>query len=653
MSCSIIIPTYNRLVYTRICLQMLATTLSDRNDTEIIAVDNGSTDGTPAYLRSLGDQCRTVLNSRNLGFAAACNRGADVAEGENLVFLNNDTVPMDKWLDPLESLLRNEQIGAVGSKLLFPNDTIQHAGVVFSEQRIPVHMYYLFPSSYQPADEERDYQAVTGACLAMRRSLFLSLGGFDEQYVNSFEDIDLCLRARAQGYRVVYCPRSVLYHFESASEGRHSNDDANLSLFLKRWGNAVDLDETRWYRRDGFSSPPRLPIRMLSQAVAQLTFDRLRGAAAADSSSRLVPATGPAGTPRASIDPAATTEVAYGLLPEPAVAGTDFSVNLQLRGLRVDAAEAPVAINYEWRLPRTGAALLRGHACYLDRRIDEWHVEQLQLGVPTIPGSYALTWILQIRTGQRSIGQQVVCVAPRFGFESRAQLPEFFEAGEQHRVIVMLKNTGAETWLPHGGFRLSYHWFDQTGRKVVVWDGARAPILERVAFGHEIVLEVSVGAPALPGRYQLVWDPIHEGEFWFSSVGVSCPSTAIEVHPTMSGSSVPKRSPSDISDVAERFGLESRRMGRRIAALEVALEGHDIEQCSNAVRARDDVIGSLQREIETYRQDMWAASLELQRKDADIRELTNLIGEIAQGRVMRLLNGFNAWRKGGSPRGNG
>ncbi len=87
-------------------------------------------------------------------------------------------------------------------------------------------------------------------------------------------------------------------------------------------------------------------------------------------------------------------------------------------------------------------------------------------------------------------------------------------------------------------------------------------------------------------------------------------------------------------------------MGRRIAALEAALEGHNVEQCRDAQLARDDVIGSLQR-------DLWAASQELQRKDADIRELTNLLGKIAQGRVMRLMNGFNNWRKGRPARGNG
>src|SRR5205823_1630056 len=100
--------------------------------------------------------------------------------------------------------------------------------------------------------------------------------GFDEAYRNSYEDIDLCLRARLRRLRVVYCPRSVLYHFESSSEGRHANDDANVARFFACWGNTIEVDEPAWYRVDGFTSVPRIPARTLSQAVTQMGYERRR-----------------------------------------------------------------------------------------------------------------------------------------------------------------------------------------------------------------------------------------------------------------------------------------------------------------------------------------------------------------------------------------
>lgn len=244
---SIIIPVFNQLAYTKDCIGSLLETLTlYRHDSEVILVDNGSTDGTGDYLKTLPDYFKVITNQQNLGFARACNLGAAAARGDFLVFLNNDTVALPGWLGQMLNVMeKEEQVGIVGSKLLFPDGTIQHAGVVVAAAPYPIspyHAYYQQPGDLPAANKMRDYQAVTGACLLIKRDLFVAVGAFDEDFINGYEDVDLCFKVRQQGYRVVYCPTSVLYHHQSVSEGRADYNYHNTVLLHQKWLGIIKPD---------------------------------------------------------------------------------------------------------------------------------------------------------------------------------------------------------------------------------------------------------------------------------------------------------------------------------------------------------------------------------------------------------------------------
>lgn len=234
---SVIIPTFNKWAYTSKCLQKLAQNTSDV-PYETIVVDNASTDPTRESLTRLGQPLRTKLNDSNLGFAKACNQGAAMARGKYLLFLNNDTEPQPGWLQAVvRAAEADPSVAVVGSKLLFPDGTVQHGGVGFAyAEPFPISPYHL--DYRQPAagsDEVRELEAVTGACLLTRADVFNAVGGFDEGYLNGYEDVDFCLKVRATGGRIIYTPDSVVIHHESVSDGRFLKALENIELLHRRW----------------------------------------------------------------------------------------------------------------------------------------------------------------------------------------------------------------------------------------------------------------------------------------------------------------------------------------------------------------------------------------------------------------------------------
>ncbi|NJL18715.1 MAG: glycosyltransferase, partial [Nitrospira sp.] len=221
----------------RQCVEALAATTGDVS-WELIVVDNHSTDDTASFLSTLGGDVQLIHNQENLGFAKACNQAARSSRGKYLVFLNNDTIPQPGWLKALvEEAEDDGSVGVVGSKLLYPDGTIQHAGVVRSCQDfLPYHIYKSFAGDHPAVNQRREFQIVTAACLLIRRSLFEEVGGFDEGYLNGFEDVDLCLKVKERKHRVVYQPRSVVVHLESQTPGRKTHDATNAARFFDRWG---------------------------------------------------------------------------------------------------------------------------------------------------------------------------------------------------------------------------------------------------------------------------------------------------------------------------------------------------------------------------------------------------------------------------------
>jgi GT2 family glycosyltransferase len=250
--CSIIIPVYNKAHLTRQCVDRLLALATPECPYEIIVVDDGSRDCTPKMLAGYGDRIRVVVHPQNKAFASSCNDGAAVARGQYLVFLNNDTIPSVGWLEALVKYIEaRPRVGLVGSKLLYPNGTVQHAGVVICQDRVPRHLYVGFPADHPAVNKARRMQAVTGACNLISRTVFEAVGGFDTAYINCYEDIDLCLRIGALGYEIHYCPDSVLIHFESVSDGRLKFVTHSGEIFQQRWGDRLEPDDLKFYAEDG------------------------------------------------------------------------------------------------------------------------------------------------------------------------------------------------------------------------------------------------------------------------------------------------------------------------------------------------------------------------------------------------------------------
>jgi hypothetical protein len=167
--------------------------------------------------------------------------------------LNNDTLVTDGWLNALiEAVEKDDHLAIVGAKLLYPNDSVQHAGVVFNHKRKVYHIYRYFHRDHPAVNKTREFQVVTGACLLIRTPVFMQVGLFDENFRNGFEDVDLCLRVGQLGYRVLYNPDCVVYHLESMTPGRGDHDRENSRYFEEKWqGRVLVPDDFNYFHEDG------------------------------------------------------------------------------------------------------------------------------------------------------------------------------------------------------------------------------------------------------------------------------------------------------------------------------------------------------------------------------------------------------------------
>lgn len=274
-TCSIVIPVHGRAALTRRCLDALLAE-PDAAGAEVIVVDDGSPDGTAELLAGYGAAIRVHARATAGGFATACNEGAALARGELLLFLNNDTLGEPGWLAALlADAVAHPAAAAIGAKLLFPDGSVQHAGVAIGRDGLPRHLYAGFPAAHPAVSRSRAFQAVTGACLLVRRSAWEQAGGFDAGYRNGLEDTDLCLRLGALGHGVRCCHESVLVHLESPTRGRRGPDiDAGVARFRARWAGRVRPDDLEHFAADGLlrveygdTHPLRLTVDPLLAAV--------------------------------------------------------------------------------------------------------------------------------------------------------------------------------------------------------------------------------------------------------------------------------------------------------------------------------------------------------------------------------------------------
>ncbi|MHB2017175.1 MAG: glycosyltransferase [Candidatus Xenobia bacterium] len=254
MRTSIIIPVFNKWELTDACLVSLQKTVS-LEDAEVIVVDNASSDDTPKVLPERYPWVVYQRQETNLGYSGGNNAGARIARGEFIVLLNNDTVTTDGWLEHiLQTFEREPRAGIVGARLLYPNGTVQHAGVSFTRHGWPGHHFRNAPSDFVGVNRCRRFQVVTGACLTIRNRDYQRFNGLDETFRNGYEDVDLCLRAGQAGLEVWYQPASVVYHYESQSPGRRDHDRRNGEIFMSKWQGKVSLDMEDLYASEGFAA---------------------------------------------------------------------------------------------------------------------------------------------------------------------------------------------------------------------------------------------------------------------------------------------------------------------------------------------------------------------------------------------------------------
>jgi GT2 family glycosyltransferase len=235
MDLSILISLSNRLDFTRACLESLERT-AGRFPCEVILVDDGSTDGTREFLRTLAKpRYRFLLNARPRGFACNINAAAQLARAPILCLLHNDTVLMPGWLPPMLRVLRRTvDAGCVGNVQREPfSGLIDHIGIGFDSAGLPFHAGK--NGFTPPIAQSARWPAVSAACLLVRKFVFTSLGGFDEALSGGFEDVDFCLRAAEAGYRHHVANRSSIYHYIGMSSGYRREEDVSLARYRVRW----------------------------------------------------------------------------------------------------------------------------------------------------------------------------------------------------------------------------------------------------------------------------------------------------------------------------------------------------------------------------------------------------------------------------------
>ena len=269
---SIIVPVHNQWGFTRACLDALAR-CTPEGRYEVIVMDNDSTDATQAEMAKY-PHVKYLRDDEKIGFARANNVAARQAAAAFLCFLNNDAEVTPHWLEPLVSALcADSTLAAVGPRLLFPEGTIEEAGIVFNCKGGPYHFGARWRAAHPHLTEPMFFNALTAACLLCRREDFQRSGGFNEQYVNGYEDVDLCLTWRKAGRRLLHVPESVVIHHEGSSEGRHDREMENLRLFFSRWGGTLVQDDLSYYIR---AKAPHASLPFIAVIVAGGTAESLQ-----------------------------------------------------------------------------------------------------------------------------------------------------------------------------------------------------------------------------------------------------------------------------------------------------------------------------------------------------------------------------------------
>ena len=253
---SIIIPNKDHIDDLKRCMDSIDQKSTYKNYEYIIVENNSTDDATFQYYKKLeaeNPKAHVVYWDKEFNYSAINNYGAAFAKGEYLLLLNNDTEIINE--DCLEELLgycMRSDVGAVGARMYYEDDTIQHAGVVIGFGGIAGHCFVLQPRGTTGYCHRiicaQDYSAVTAACMMVKREAFDKVGGLTEELAVAFNDIDFCMKLREAGYLIVYNPYAELYHYESKSRGLEDTPEK-----VARFNKEIQIFERRWpdIMRDG------------------------------------------------------------------------------------------------------------------------------------------------------------------------------------------------------------------------------------------------------------------------------------------------------------------------------------------------------------------------------------------------------------------
>jgi GT2 family glycosyltransferase len=253
---SLIIPTRDAVELLRICVESILERTSYQNY-EVIVVDNQSRNSQAIeYLNQISQypRVRVIKYDAPFNYSAINNYAIrNAARGSVIGLINNDIEVIDgDWLAEMVGHASRARVGAVGAMLYYPDDTIQHAGVIVGVGGVAGHAYLGKPRGFSGQMERarlaQSLSAVTGACLLVRRQVYEEVGGLDEALEVAFNDVDFCLRVREAGYSNVWTPWAELYHHESATRGYEDTPEKKarfkkeVDFMLSRWGETLQWD---------------------------------------------------------------------------------------------------------------------------------------------------------------------------------------------------------------------------------------------------------------------------------------------------------------------------------------------------------------------------------------------------------------------------
>jgi len=256
---SIIIPNKDNMQVLQKCINSILEKTKYNNYQVIVVENSSSTNSIFEYYNEIEKhpKIQVLYYKKPFNYSAISNYAVSMVDSEFILFLNNDTEVMSsEWLSAMVEHIQRKEVGVVGAKLLYPNNKIQHAGLILGTMGIPPvvgHAFRNLPDHtinyFGMVDVVRNYSAVTGACMLTKKSLFEEVGGFDEKNLPiAFNDVDYCLKLRKKNFLIVYTPYAVLYHYESVSRGYEDTIEKKQRLFReadymrKKWGEILDND---------------------------------------------------------------------------------------------------------------------------------------------------------------------------------------------------------------------------------------------------------------------------------------------------------------------------------------------------------------------------------------------------------------------------